>query len=96
LACALRSTASSSSKARAAPLPPPSLTAVHSHALGLVSKPELNGSFGVACGWDPEAGRYQVLLLDGLEATPGGSYVALKPANLRLHSGEVEEEASEP
>lgn len=66
---------------------------------GLVSKPELNGSFGVACGWDPEASRYQVLLLDGLEATPGGSYVALKPANLRLHSlpgGEVEEEASEP
>lgn len=40
-----------------------------------------------------------MLLLDGLEATPGGSYVALKPANLRLHSlpgGEVEEEASEP
>lgn len=36
-------------------LPPPSLTAVHPPVSGLVSKPELNGSFGVACGWDPEA-----------------------------------------
>ena len=42
---------------------------------GLIARPELNGTRGIALSFNPETGRYNVQM-------PKGEFIALKPANL--------------
>ena len=61
---------------------------------GLVSRPDLNGAFGVAVAFFPERGRYEVQVPcsagpGGGVAFTGGEKMAIKPANLALAENEA-------